>query len=208
MLVTRFILLCLFLLSYLIETNKASIPFVNPTSKILFSSDSKMYLTGKTNVGLYTCDCETPQVYIPLCFDFQNQKAVFQNIRMKISTSNIECHRDLYNYNLKKGLESDKFPFISIDLLEAWKSDYSMFMNETQWFDVIANTNLTIKDTKQNKQIFAQGIRISPNKYRIKGSQTLSMKDYNVVVPQILFGLVQVEDYIVFHFDLSIEIIE
>lgn len=181
--------------------------FIDPSSKIVFSSESKMYLTGSTNLSTFKCDCASIQNNIPLYFEYVGNKAIFQNIGLEISSRNMDCHQELYNSNIKKALQADKYPFVTVNLMEAWKSDYSLFMNETDWFDIVAKTNLNIKETTKIEEVNAKAIRLSDNKYRIKGSQALSMKDYNVTVPQILFGLIQVEDKIVFNFDLVFEIL-
>ncbi|MEP7196863.1 MAG: hypothetical protein ABI851_10100 [Saprospiraceae bacterium] len=182
-----------------------SISFM-PLSKIFFTSDTKMYLEGKTNLGIYICDCQHPQVYIPLCFNFQNNKAIFQDIQMNISTTNIDCHNSLYNYNIKKGLNSEKFPFIKINLLEAWKKDHTTFINESDWFDTGAKLKLIIKEVQKTKNVSAKALRLSKNKYRIKGRETLSMRDFNIVLPPMLFGLIEVDDKVDFNYDLVFEI--
>ncbi len=177
------------------------------SNRIYFSPESKMYLTGHTNLVSYKCDCIDPLKTIPVTVRHIGSKAYFENTTLKVNSSNINCHQRLYNYNIKKALQTDIYQNITVNLQEAWKADNSIFLNEMGWFDVISNTNLTIKKTTRNLNVKAKAIRISNNKYRIMGSQELSMKDYNVTVPQIMFGMITVDDKIVFNFDLVFEIL-
>lgn len=188
--------------------NERSIPLWEVSSKISFSPETKMYLTGSTNLVSYRCDCLTPGNTVPISVSHKGTKTYFENTNLKVNAQNINCHQRLYNYNIKKALQTDLYPNINIKLLEAWKTDNSTFLNEKDWFDVISNTNLTIKQTTRNMNVKGKAMRISSNKYRIKGTQELSMKDFNVNVPEIMFGLITVNDKIVFNFDLVFEILK
>lgn len=48
--------------------------------------------------------------------------------------------------------------------------------------------------------------KISDKKYRLKGIQIMSMKDYLIYPSAIIFGMIKVEDAIEFNFDLLLEI--
>ena len=185
-----------------------SVPLWELSSKISFSPETKMYLTGSTNLVSYKCDCLTPGNTIPISVSHKGTKTYFENTILKVNSKDINCHKKLYNYNIKKALQTDLYPNINIKLLEAWKTDNSSFLNEKDWFDVVSNTNLTIKQTTRNMNVKGKAMRISSNKYRIKGSQEISMKDFNVKVPEIMFGLITVNDKIVFNFDLVFEILK
>ncbi len=60
--------------------------------------------------------------------------------------------------------------------------------------------------TQLKKSLSAKAIRRGLTKYHIMGSHELSMKDYDIKVPEIMFGLVKVKDKIEFHFDLYFEV--
>ena len=177
------------------------------SSRINFCPESKMYISGTTNFLSYKCDCQAPLNNIPLSLKHKDKKVYFENTSLNISSRNINCHQKLYNSNIKKALEADKYPNIQIDLLEAWKLDNSTFSNENMWFDIVANANVTIRQIARNTNIKASAIRISNNKYRIKGSKILSMQEFKIKVPQLMFGLITVDDKIDFNFDLVIEVL-
>ncbi|HMG14771.1 MAG TPA: hypothetical protein VK590_04965 [Saprospiraceae bacterium] len=184
-----------------------TIVLLDLTSRINFCPESKMYLTGSTNFLSFKCDCQAPDNKIPLTLKYKDKKAYFENTSLNISSRNINCHQRLYNNNIKKALEADAYPNIQIDLLEAWKTDNTIFLNENGWFEIISNANLTIKKTTRNCNIKAKAIRIDKNKYRIKGNKLLSLEEFKVTVPQLMFGLISVDDIIDFNFDLVIEIL-
>ncbi len=177
------------------------------SDKIHMLSESKMYLKGETNVADYTCDCNSSQLQLTVETSFSGSIATFDNAHMDVPTQQINCHNKLYNYNIKKGLESEKYNFIRIDLVKAWKTDGTPFINDSEWFDIESLTYVTIKEKMLQQKVKAKAMRMSLTKYHITGSHVLSMKDYDIKVPEIMFGLVKVKDTIVFHFDLYFEVI-
>lgn len=176
--------------------------------KIVFSSESKMYFTGSTNLQRFKCDCPTPQEPVPIIIDYKNGDLHFENSKLPIITSKIDCHHSIYNQNIQKTLQSDKNPSILIHLIDIWKTNMNTTSSSNQWFDVISNTDLTICQKTKNFYVQGKAIKLCNNKYRVKGYQILSMKEFEVPVPAFLFGLVQFNDIIQFNFDLIFEVIQ
>lgn len=177
-------------------------------NRVIITPESNMYLKGKTTFNSFKCSCSSTQKTIPFSLNYKDQKVCFQNTGLNLSAKDIDCKNKIYNSNLKKSLSSDLYPFISIKLLEAWKMDNSKYLNEYEWFDIESNTNLTIRDISRNYTIKAKAMRITKNKYRIKGIQIVSMKDFKIPLPEIFFGLISFNDNIEFNYDLVFEIIK
>ena len=190
-----------------LEVNKVN-TILFESGKVYIAPESKMYFTGSTSIKNFKCKCLTVDNAIPLSMVYKDQKVHFNNTSLKINSKNIDCNHKLYNNNIKKSLESDKYSNITIDLQEAWKIDDYYTLNESDWFDVMSVTYLTIKQTTKRLVVRGKAIKIAKNKYRILGTQTVSMNDFNINPPEILFGLISFGDKINFHFDLDIEIIK
>lgn len=184
----------------------------NPLSYILLSKnvyllpESKMYLQGKTNINRYTCDCVSASVQPHLITELWDNKIIFKEARLEIFTGSINCHNSIYNYNIKNSLDIKNYPVIKIELIEAWKKDKSKFIGCEEWFELESVTYVTVKNKTRTQNVKAKAFQLSTNKFRITGSHTIYMKDYDIKVPEIMLGLIEVEDKIDFFFDLVIEI--
>jgi polyisoprenoid-binding protein YceI len=177
-------------------------------ARIVFSPESRMSINGKTNLSDYKCDCQTNSGFIPLCFVDDQHSVSFEKISLSIATEKINCNNNIYNSNIKKTLDAENYPFIRIDLLNARKTGSSISLNSSEWFQVISNTNITIRDVSRHEEVQAAAMWISGNKYRIKGSKQLNMSDFGIESPKFMLGLVRVRNNIVFEFDLFIEIVD
>lgn len=191
----------------LFVSGKEKLPIKISYSRVAFLPESKMYFMGSTNINSYTCDCVAPSGVIPLYFENIDNKLVFKNISVVIPTTTIDCQNKLYNRNIRKTLSADHYPSIRVNLVEAWKENCTSNANEFEWFDVVSKANITIKDVTKLEEVKGKAICLSNNKYRIKGSQVLNMKDFGLEAPKFMLGLIKVEEQIVFHFDLIIELI-
>ncbi|HYV95647.1 MAG TPA: YceI family protein [Chitinophagales bacterium] len=176
--------------------------------KVVISTESKMFLEGSTNINLYNCDCQDKFSEIAMTIEQDGSHAVFNNARIKLRTQDFNCHNELYNCNIRKILEADKFPFITVALLETWQDSSFMKNDSHSWFNVLSSMNVTIKQTSKIQTVRAKAQSIGENKFRIVGAQKLHMKDFGIEVPKYMGGLVRVEDEIVFNFDLVVELIK
>ena len=175
------------------------------TKKVVISKESKMFLEGCTNVNLYNCDCQDNFSEISMTVANEGTHATFQNAAVKLKTENFDCHNALYNTNIKRTLEADKYPFITIALLETWQNSQLLDGTNHNWFDIVSKINLTIKETTQVVTVKAKAQYLGDNKLRIVGEHQISMSDFGIEVPKYMCGLVKVRDQIVFNFDLVVQ---
>jgi len=177
------------------------------TKSVVISKESKMFLEGGTNVNLYNCDCEDQSSSISMTIANEGDHATFQNAIIKLKPQNFECHNAIYNSNIRKILEADKYPFITVALLETWQDSGLLSTASHSWFDIVSKVNVTIKGITQTNSVNARAQYLGGNKIRITGEQQISMPDFGIEVPKYMCGLVKVKDQIVFNFDLVVEVI-
>ncbi len=176
--------------------------------RFTIEDNSHLQLKGTSNVNAFTCDCE--ERYAPQSFEVEQQgeTARFQNTSLKISTRKFNCHNDKIDHDMRKALKADKFPHIQIDLMETRQNLRQMQTANRNWFDVQAKVKLTICGVNRIKIIPAKAVMLSDNHFRLKGFHPINMSEFGIEPPTALFGLIQVNDQIDFHFDLYVSITE
>jgi len=177
------------------------------TRKVEISKESKMFLAGFTNVNLYSCDCQNEFSEIFMTIVNDGSHATFQNAILKLTIKNFDCHNSIYNINIKRSLEADKYPFITIALIETWQDAALLNGRNHDWFNIVSKINLTIKETSRTETIKAKAQYLGNNRLRLIGARQISMSDFGIEVPKFMCGLVRVGDQIDFNFDLVVELI-
>ncbi len=168
--------------------------------------ESKMYIKGKTNINNYSCDCNNSFIQSELHTEVINNRAYFHNTNLIIPTGKINCHNVIYNNNIRNGLGNKDYPNINIELLEVWKLNGDNLLDNFGWFELASNVKVTVKNKSLVHLVKANAMQISATKYRIIGEHKIFTDDYNICIPQILYGLIQIENNINFQFDLVLEV--
>lgn len=172
------------------------------------ADNSRLLLKGVSNVNTFTCDCA--ERYNPQVFELEQQDGGtrFHQTSLKISTRKFNCHNDKIDQDMRKALKADKFPYIQIDLLETRQDIGSLQSANRDWFDIQAKVRITICGVQRIKTIPAKAMALSDSAFRLKGAHPIVMSEFGIAPPTALFGLIQVQDQIDFHFDLFLSISE
>ncbi len=164
---------------------------------------SKVFLSGTSNVNKFSCDCIHD-------FDHQtfNAQAVseqeldFANTAVHLVVDYIDCKNRKMDRDLQKALKAELFPTIKIEL-ENIKARPSIA--SVSWNNIKASINITLAGEKRKYEIEVKAVRKEGN-ILLTGDKTLNMTDFNIIPPQVLFGMIKVNDPITFHFDLLVEL--
>ncbi|MCS7037001.1 MAG: YceI family protein [Saprospiraceae bacterium] len=167
---------------------------------------SSLLLKGTTNVNKFTCACEDQFGFQELEVEAGHATSKFYNARLSMTTRKFNCKNGQMERDLQKALKAETYPKILIDLTEARYSPEHLKKNDTGWFDVEARVVLSIAGTTKEKSIQAQAKRISENRFVLKGEKAIRMTEFGIEPPTAMFGLIQVDDLITFHFDLTIQV--
>jgi len=167
--------------------------------------DSKILLTGKSNLAGFKCSCGSIAKEIEININRTPSVAVFNNAKINICTTCMECGNSVYNYNLKKCLQTDRHPTIGIELVYVQVRHPEDLKNVNQWFDVYTNTLVTIKDLTLLQEVKGKAMKTNDGKIHIKGNHLIKMSSYHIDPPVMMFGMVKVDNEITINFDLNIE---
>lgn len=170
--------------------------------------ESQLYLKGTTNVNTFTCDCTDR---FPLkSFEVENQEgyAHYQHAGVRLDTRNFNCHNRKIETDLQKAMKSEIFPYISISLVESWQDPKCATGDCPDWFVVKAKVRITITNVTKEHIILGKAKKIGPNRFQLMGEKALQMSEFGIDPPHAMFGMIKVNDWITFHFDLNVQIVD
>lgn len=169
---------------------------------------SRLYLNGTSNVNKFTCDCNDQYVRQDMEMERKGGYVRFQNIELQLNTKHFDCHNRKIEKDMQKALKADYYPYIKISLLDTWQDSKCLEGQCKDWFDIQANVNITITNVTKTKSIPARAKVLGPNRIRLLGQSALQMSAFGVDPPEALMGMIKVNDWITFHFDLIVRIDE
>jgi len=171
-------------------------------------SGSRLYLKGTSNVNAFTCDCEDQYAGQVAEVDRKGGYARFRNVDLHIKSRNFDCHNRKIDNDMQKALKADHFPYIKISLVDTWQDPKYLDGGCKDWFDVQANVNITITNVTKLQSIPAQARVLGPNRFQLRGQNALQMSAFGIDPPEAMLGMIKVNDWITFHFDLIIVVDE
>lgn len=171
-------------------------------------SGSRLYLKGTSNVNAFTCDCEDQYAGQVAEVDRKGGYARFRNVDLHIKSRNFDCHNRKIDIDMQKALKTDQYPHIKISLVDTWQDPKYLDGECKDWFDVQANVNITITNVTKLQSIPAKARVLGPNRFQLRGQNALQMSAFGIEPPEAMMGMIKVNDWITFHFDLIILIDE
>ena len=172
------------------------------------SQGSRLYLTGTSNVNAFTCDCEDQYNGQVLEVERNGGYARFHNVSLLLKSKNFDCHNRKIDSDMQKALKADQFPHIKIALIDTWQNPKCLDGACTDWFDVQANVNITITNVTKMQSIPAKAKILGPNRFQLRGENAVQMSAFGITPPEAMFGMIKVNDWISFHFDLIVVVDE
>ena len=171
-------------------------------------SGSRLYLKGTSNVNAFTCDCDDQYNGQVLEVERNGGYARFRNGVLMLKSKNFDCHNRKIDCDMQKALNADKYPHIKISLVDTWQNPKCLDGNCKDWFDVQANVNITITNVTKTQSIPAKAKILGPNRFQLRGENALQMSAFGITPPEAMFGMIKVNDWISFHFDLVVVVEE
>ena len=165
---------------------------------------SKLYLKGTSNVNSFTCDCEDQYAGQVLEVERKGGHARFRNVDLLLKSKNFDCHNRKIDIDMQKALKTSQFPYIKISLVDTWQDPKCLDGGCKDWFDVQANVNITITNVTKLQSIPAKARVLGPNRFQLRGQNALQMSAFGIDPPEAMLGMIKVNDWITFHFDLVI----
>lgn len=170
--------------------------------------NSKLYLKGTSNVNAFTCHCEDQYDAQVIEAEINGGYARFKDAGLKLSSKNFNCHNRKIDNDMQKALQSDRYPAIKITLVDTWQDAKHLQGSSKEWFDVRANVTITITNVTKKECIPVKARQTGPNQFQVQGEKALQMSVFGVDPPEAMFGMIKVDDWITFHFDLVVSVSE
>ncbi len=174
--------------------------------------ESRLFLEGSSNVNQFKCRCE--ESFPAASFAFENDENSFGKIkffdtRLAIKTRNLECGNKMMNKDLQRALHAEAFPYIAIQLSEAFFRVENTFPDKIhqKWTPMTAQTFISIAGQTRKVQLDVHVQKTGNDRYRFTAAKDLRMTDFGITPPTALLGLVKVDDRIRINLDLAIAIL-
>lgn len=150
------------------------------TSRVLAQGNISVLVT--TNVNDFTCECkETDFKYT------ETYTTSVKKVKILFPLVAFNCPKKLMEKDLQKLFESEKFPYAKLTVVSFDSSEGQIILQ------------LSLKDKTKEYKLQLAKTEINKRSY-LKGSQTIKLKDYNVVPPTKMMGLVKVSDEVTVSF--------
>ena len=169
---------------------------------------SRFYLNGTSNVNAFTCDCDDEYPGQILEVERNGGYSRFRHVELALKTKNFDCHNRKIEVDMQKALKADQFPYIKVALIDTWQNPKYLDGTCKDWFDVQANVNITITGVTKMQTIPAKAKILGPNRFELRGENALQMSAFGITPPEAMFGMIKVNDWITFHFDLIVVVDE
>jgi hypothetical protein len=163
----------------------------------------KLALYGTSNTVDFTCNYEGNKSKQPLKFGIVNSRNVDQPPTFKLKVEQLDCGGAGINYDMKKTLESDIYPYIRIKPVKTFFS-FEPAIGSGRTGEIQAW--ITIAGTEKLEKVQAKVQYKGDNIYRISGKHRLYFSHYHMEAPKAMFGMIKVADGIDLEFDMEIRV--
>jgi hypothetical protein len=167
----------------------------NDTS-VLITSESHLFIKGKTNVSKFKCEFNINQINepIPLFYQVINNKMVFEKAKLTLDNHCFDCGSKGINKDFRALLKSEDYPEIELHLKEIKKI-------ETNPSEVNALLELHIAGKTKS---YHMPLVIDENEnICVSGVLKLDITDFNLEAPKKALGLIVVSENIEINFQLN-----
>ncbi len=170
---------------------------------------SSLEIAGKTNIHSFFCNSleKFSEQKLKYKFSAESPSISFEDTALKIKIEDIDCGSKRLNKDLHKALRLEEYPHIIIDLKRAFSSHLSDLKHCGEWFELNAETDITITCETHLISIPIWVNRSDTDSFRITGSTSLQLCDFGIEPPTVLMGMIKVENTIDIHFDLNVLLI-
>jgi hypothetical protein len=183
------------------------------SNKIYYSihPNSKLFISGTTNVNTFQCNCTEPLAKGSFTLkELESNQGIFKcnDAWIKVKTESFDCRNRLMNRDLYKAMKSTQYPFISIQLIEISQYSVQKFNKKGEWLDFKAKVIVTLTHVSKTLQIEVRGQHFAPNQFHFLAKTDLRMTDFDITPPTAGLGLIKVRDKITVNLDIYAKVEE
>lgn len=167
------------------------------STMVYIASDSRLKISGTTNINTFTCDFNTEKLTEPILVNYQQvgSKYIFHKANLFLDNQSFDCGSRAINKDFHSLLKSDQYPSILLKLKEIeLDTNAPTYLNAQVDIEIAGQTNsykVPIKfEQKENMSIL--------------GVLQLNLNDFDLKAPKKVLGLIIVHETITINFDLAI----
>lgn len=166
--------------------------------------DSHVAINGSTNINSFFCLSDSDFPRGSIVADFLPGKNVlqFSDAQLDLMVSSFDCRNRMMNKDFQHALGGESNPYIQIRLLETRLLETHGTNRHDQ---MMALVEIHINGVKKTTEVFIEMLQDDDFNFRVRGSKTLRMSDFNIQAPSPGFGLIRVSDVIDIQFNLIVE---
>lgn len=163
----------------------------------------KLALYGTSNTIDFTCNYQDKKSNQPLKFTIVNGRNIDHAPTMKLNVEQLDCGGSGINYDMRKTLQSDVYPYIRIKPAKTFFI-FEPALGSGRSGEIQAWITIAGKD--QLEKIQAKVQYKGHNIYRLSGKHRLYFSHYDMDAPKAMFGMIKVADGIDLEFDIEIQV--
>ena len=178
----------------------------NSQSQIEFriSPASVLSLSGESSVTGFSCELRnnftnTRQL---ITAEVKDDMLKLDGAEIEIIIENFDCANARMERDLQDAMKANQFPSMTLRIME---------FNYTGGIDEILESKcttglveITLANISQCVFLNFNDIELSDNLLSISGTKEIDMREFDIIPPQVLLGLVKVDEIIVIKFDLKV----
>lgn len=170
--------------------------------------ESRVYIQGTSNVNHFTCDCSNEfEVRHYKVFQNAPSQLIFVDTKLYLPVSLFDCKNRKMDRDLQKALKAEQYPTVDLELTNLHINQTNLNLLHDQWAMATAKVNITLAGVTKTQFVKVKVKRADSATLQIDGTKSLRMTDFEITPPEVLFGMIKVNDLITLHFDLNVQII-
>lgn len=162
---------------------------------VSFHTSSSLFIQGSSNVNTFQCHFNMASMPAKTRIYYQKNEPIisFKNAKLKLTNQGFNCGSRLINKDFHELLQSEKYPFIHLELEKIVSHDYGY----TAYVEIqIAGKKIRYAIPIKQKE--------TTDKY--SGKLDINITDFNLVPPKKMLGAIVVREEISIHFDFKLTI--
>jgi len=173
-------------------------PAVDSTVYQFDNDNSTMTVFGTSNVRDWTMDVAQLNGRVMLGAADGSTPAI-QSVDVEVPVEQMVSDKDRLQRHAHEALKKEDHPTITFS-----SSDVTVSSADADSFAVFANGDLTIAGETRAVEVKAKGVQQDDGTLHVVGDHELTLTEYNVERPSLMFGAIKVSDPIRLGFDVTL----
>lgn len=168
-------------------------------------SNSKVGFAGSSNINSFYCNTAAVNGLGSGVWMSDSAGPTKYSAQVTLTASSLDCGSGRMNRDLYKALDADKNPLIDYQLLDILSISE---IESEHSFEVQTDGVMSVAGTSLQVNIVFKVVAIGGNRYSVRGSKELSMRDFDIDPPKALFGLIRAKEKLIVEFDIVVKATE